>query len=145
MNLQTVIVLLCLLLCAACPAPAVDNPDQPDFRAEVAERFDRLAEHLLKRATTTAQMIAAYQELEQAWDKELNLVYSRLRGTLIPSQKEALKKAQIAWLKYRDLEFALLSELYTQNSHGSSFRVEIASRRGDVIRARVLALLGYLN
>lgn len=50
----------------------------------------------------------AAQDLAEA-NKDLNKVYTELRSRLSDAQKVKLRKAQIAWIKFRDLDCAFES------------------------------------
>jgi uncharacterized protein YecT (DUF1311 family) len=60
------------------------------------------AENCDHASTQVAINACARQEYETA-DKQLNQLYSEYRARLDGSQKKKLKQAQIAWLKFRDL------------------------------------------
>lgn len=55
-----------------------------------------------------------YLEYKKA-DKELNVVYNKLKDKLKPVDKTALINAQKAWLKFRDLNCKFMSK---ENSEG---------------------------
>jgi len=82
------IVLALLFSCAAAPAPA--------------QR--RAAENPCRDPQSQAEMNLCAREKFKAADAELNRVYNRLVSKLADneSQREKLKAAETAWLKYRD-------------------------------------------
>ena len=47
-------------------------------------------------------MVACRQKALEAWDKELNRLYTRLSGLLNTEQKQEFKEAQRNWMTYRD-------------------------------------------
>ncbi|MDR1975996.1 MAG: lysozyme inhibitor LprI family protein [Campylobacteraceae bacterium] len=57
-------------------------------------------------AQTQTELNICTDTLYKNADKELNNIYSSYRATLDKTQKEALKNAQTAWIKYRDLSCA---------------------------------------
>ena len=83
---------LCLLLAALSPVPLVAQSQQ-EMNAEAAEAF------------TIA-------------DKELNAVYAKVLANLDDEAKEHLKKAQRAWVAFRDAE--------------ASFRADAEARGGSM-------------
>ncbi len=52
----------------------------------------------------------------QKTDKELNKLYNQYRATLPPERKEQLKKAQLAWVKFRDLDCQYEMDFYKGGS-----------------------------
>ena len=57
-------------------------------------------------------MVECTDKAYAAWDKELNKNYVELMQTLKPGQKEALRLAELEWIKYRDLDFKLIDSIY---------------------------------
>ena len=55
-----------------------------------------------------------YNEFKKA-DKELNIVYNKLKNKLQPLDKKALKVSQKDWLKFRDSNCNFISK---ENSEG---------------------------
>jgi uncharacterized protein YecT (DUF1311 family) len=66
-----------------------------------------------------------------AWDAELNRAYKALGG----SKNTTLKKAQLAWIKYRDAQKAAFIEEYA-DSEGTIWRIFIASDILDLTKAQ---------
>jgi uncharacterized protein YecT (DUF1311 family) len=58
--------------------------------------------------------------------------------------KKKIKSAQLAWIKYRDSEFELLSAFYAQ-MQGSMFQLFAAGKRVDIIRSRANGLKNYYD
>lgn len=52
---------------------------------------------------TNAEMLEKSSKRFEKIDKELNVVYQKIMKSTAGTQKENIKKAQIAWLKFRDL------------------------------------------
>lgn len=67
--------------------------------------------------TQTEMNICAAEEFKLA-DKELNETYSRVSKGLEPNHKDALLKAQRAWIKYKDLA----CEAYSLQAEGGSMQ-----------------------
>jgi uncharacterized protein YecT (DUF1311 family) len=69
---------------------------------------------------------------EEAWDNQLNITYNQLGG----SSNEPLKKAQQAWIKYRDAQF---DWFYTHfgSKQGSKWDLAISERKITLIRQQV--------
>lgn len=69
-------------------------------------------------ATQLQMSQCAAQELTEA-NKSLNKAYAELRGRLSDAQKVKLRKAQAAWIKFRDLDCAFESSAAEEGSaHG---------------------------
>ena len=77
---------------------------------------------------TQGQMNQTASKAARTADAAMNARYKKLMAVLHPSEKTALKKAQRAWLRYRDAEAEFLSlrsqggtvypMVYTQNVAG---------------------------
>ena len=70
----------------------------------------------------------------QKADKELNRVYSAYRARLDDQQKQLLKDAQVAWLKYRDLSCKFES---ADVSGGSAYSMVLQSCLIEKTKARI--------
>ena len=83
----------------------------------------------------TGCLDTAYTE----WDAELNKFYKLLTGIVDPTQKNALRDAERAWLAYRDKEFALLELLY-KSKEGTMFQPMLMYDKVTVVKKRALEL-----
>lgn len=92
---------------------------------------------------TTAGMIGCTQDAYDAWDKELNSVYKKLMMKLPNNEKAALKKAQVEWIKFRDLEFENIDSIYDLFS-GTMYIPMRLNEKMDLVKRRTLQLGGYL-
>jgi hypothetical protein len=72
-----------------------------DARPITGEMFDALSDAYVSAGNDTTQF-STEQAKAQAYDQELNEVYSALRFVLPKTEFEKVKAAQIAWLKQRD-------------------------------------------
>ena len=68
---------------------------------------------------TTAGYAICSGVMANILDRELNAVWGDLRETLPPSEFEALRQAQRAWLAYREDETRAAAERYSGGSMGS--------------------------
>jgi uncharacterized protein YecT (DUF1311 family) len=75
--------------------------------------------------------LAAAPDTEKGWDAELNRVYGAMMRRLPEPEKKLAKTAQLAWIKFRDAEFARLGD-------GK------ATARADVVRQRAEQLAATL-
>jgi uncharacterized protein YecT (DUF1311 family) len=78
------------------------------------------------------------------WDKELNKNFQALMRKLKPEGKQALKAAQLEWLKCRDAEFKLIDSIYS-TLDGTMYIPMHYGQRMDIVKQRALALDVYLE
>lgn len=83
--------------------------------------------------------VAAYK----AADKELNIVYNDAIKARPAKEKQKLKAAQQAWLKYRDASIAFMVE--TQQETGSYGNIVIAEYQKKLTQKRVQELKATLS
>ena len=89
-------------------------------------------------------MVQCTDQAYAAWDKELNKNYGLLMQNLKPQQKEALKAAQLEWIKQRDLEFKFIDSVYDALQGTMYIPMRIAARM-EVVKHRALELHEYLD
>jgi uncharacterized protein YecT (DUF1311 family) len=114
----------------------------PDDQENKAHLIDKLTDECLAKDQTTAGMVNCFHEACELWDAELNKVYNQLRVQLNPEQKEALKAAQVEWIKYRDLNFAMIESIYG-SLEGTMYTPMKIADRADFIKKRTLELESY--
>ena len=81
------------------------------------------------------QCAAAALERE---DQHLNRVYNQYRTGLQESERQALKQAQLAWIKFRDLDCELAASVYD----GGSMQPMV---HADCLAARTRERIGHLK
>src|SRR4030081_3905031 len=106
--------------------------------------IDKALEACIDKNGSTAGMGEGTDKAYAAWDKELNKNYGELMRTLKPSQKEALRLAQLEWIKYRDLDFKLIDSLY-DTMQGTMYIPMRVDARMEVVKQRAQELKGYLD
>lgn len=78
--------------------------------------IDQTLEQCLAKPTTvsTLDSVDCYQNALKLWDNELNKQYQLLIADkkLSSRFKTALKKSQLAWIKYRDLNLEAINRFY---------------------------------
>ncbi|MBI3883014.1 MAG: DUF1311 domain-containing protein [Sphingobacteriales bacterium] len=78
-------------------------------------------------------------------DSVLNVAYNQLRKTLNPTEKEALKKEQLGWLKKRDTYFKKQENIFQHNiktgEWGSDMYMVTYEEDADFVEARVRELI----
>jgi uncharacterized protein YecT (DUF1311 family) len=90
----------------------------------------------------TLKMRNAQGRAYKRWDTELNMEYLELMARLSADEQAALKKAQRAWLKFREAE----SEFWWTESisgGGTLQPVLVADHSIDLLKARVCWLRQY--
>ena len=89
-------------------------------------------------------MVECTDKAYAAWDKEMNKNYGALMSALKPKQKEALRMAQLNWIRYRDLQFKFIDSVFDTLDGTMYIPMRISSRM-QVIKKRALELKDYLN
>ncbi|NLI78863.1 MAG: DUF1311 domain-containing protein [Candidatus Riflebacteria bacterium] len=133
-------VCLLLLVCWVGPVRGADAPVTPRQHPIDAE-----VERLAGLDPSTAGLLQAYAKGYDLWDKELNRVYRELMAFLAKDGKgkQAVKEAQVAWLAFRDREFAAIDAVYA-HLEGTMYRPMQAYARLEVVKTRTLTLADWL-
>ncbi len=140
------LVLIVLLFSIATISPAkpavtgFDSPAQEPSQHPIDKALDACTE----KNGSTAGMVQCTDAAYAAWDKELNKNYGLLMQNLKPQQKEALRAAQLEWIKQRDLEFKFIDTVYGALQGTMYIPMRIAARM-DVVKHRALELHEYLD
>jgi uncharacterized protein YecT (DUF1311 family) len=106
--------------------------------------IDKALEACIDKNSSTAGMVECTDKAYAAWDKELNKNYGALMLALKPKQKEALRMAQLEWIKYRDLQFRFIDSVFDTLDGTMYIPMRISSRM-EVIKKRTRELKDYLN
>ncbi|MDX6529096.1 MAG: hypothetical protein QOH41_1386 [Blastocatellia bacterium] len=106
--------------------------------------IDKALEACIDKNGSTAGMVECTDKAYAAWDRELNKNYGELMRTLKPAQKEALRLAQLEWIKYRDLDFKLIDSVY-DSMQGTMYIPMRIDARMEVVKKRAQELKGYLE
>lgn len=122
---------------------AIDNPDAPDLLGEFKVKEAPLLEAAENADNGYRDYLINYTNYLKFLDKELNIVYRSLYDKLPNDQQQKLKESQIAWLKYRDLEFSFVEETWTKSDFGSSSSISRGQYKASVVRNRVIQLIHY--
>jgi uncharacterized protein YecT (DUF1311 family) len=119
--------------------PAIAHAQQ-----ETVYPIDKALEACTDKNPSTNGEIQCTARAQEMWDKELNRNYNSLMGQLNPQGKQALKAAQLDWLKYRDTEFKLIDSLYS-NLQGTMYLPMLAWDQMSIVKKRALELKAYLD
>jgi uncharacterized protein YecT (DUF1311 family) len=112
--------------------------------AQSVSPIDKQCDQCQQKDQSTQGQIACLSAAEAAWDAELNKNYKALAKQLDVEGQKTLKAAQVAWIKYRDAEFAVIAAVRS-NLDGSIYGQYAASRRTDIVKSRALELKEYLD
>ena len=85
--------------------------------------------------STTYDIAGCLDQRSKVWDKRLNDAYQALMKISSPVQRTALKKAQLAWLRYRDANCA-----YYETEAGTIRMIDVASCMRDMTQSRAIEL-----
>ncbi|HVS82562.1 MAG TPA: lysozyme inhibitor LprI family protein [Pyrinomonadaceae bacterium] len=106
--------------------------------------IDKALDACTDKNGSTAGMVQCTDQAYAAWDKELNKNYGLLMQNLKAQQKDALKAAQLEWIKQRDLEFKFIDSVYDALEGTMYISMRIAARM-EVVKHRALELHEYLD
>jgi uncharacterized protein YecT (DUF1311 family) len=128
--------LICCLF-FTCLNPAAWAQAEP---GQDAHPLDQAFEACVATDGSTAGMHACNEAFRPKWDAELNRYYALLGG----DKNAALRRTQVAWIAFRDAEFAWIEahygQIYTLSGGGTMWGLLANSSKTDVIRSRVLTL-----
>jgi len=101
-----------------------------------------LSECMAKTNSVTSEMVACLEKAYSQWGAEIDKYYNLLMGILPEKSKIKLKKSQSAWIKFRDLEFEAIPDIYA-GIIGSFQRPTFLEHKVNILRARALQLKDY--
>jgi len=131
--------LFAALALSALPYPSLNSAVSAAESENEKHEIDIFVDKAMDKDPSTAGMIKAMDEGEKLWDAELNKYYKLLSEKLDKESKAALKKAQLAWITFRDAEFAMIADIYSKQE-GTMYRVIAVSLRMEVVKRRALDL-----
>jgi uncharacterized protein YecT (DUF1311 family) len=106
--------------------------------------IDKWVEEQIAKNPSTAGERDAYDQGSQRWDKEMNKIYRERMKQLDNHQQAALKNAQRNWLKFRDAESQVISQII-QKLSGTMWVPVPSARLYKINRQRALELKDYLD
>lgn len=128
-----------ILLLVALFTPALASAQEP-----AVHPIEKALEACIDKNGSTAGMVTCEDRAYAMWDKELNKNYLALTAKLTAGARPALKAAQLEWLKYRDLEFKLIDNVY-ESLQGTMYIPMHMDRKKGVIKSRAEELAHYLE
>jgi uncharacterized protein YecT (DUF1311 family) len=123
------------LLLLATVSLAQKEPDHP---------IDKALEACVEKDGSNAGIIECTGKAYQAWDKELNKNYGALMRKLKPAQKEALKAAQLGWIKQRDVDFKFIDSIFDTLEGTMYISMRIESKT-ELVKGRALQLKSFVD
>jgi len=90
------------------------------------------------KKANTQEIVACHENRYVEADKKLNSVYSAAIKNIDENQKKTLKQSQLAWLKFRDLNFTFVIEM--NKDSGSFANVAISEFKATFVEKRVAEL-----
>lgn len=116
--------------------------------ASGAERLrqdlDTQLERCQQQAVSTLENLQCYEAANTAWDRELNNQYKQLLAGQSLAAQAALKKAQRAWIGYRDSYFQGINHFY-QQQQGTVWGPVAAESKLNVVRDKARDLYRLRN
>jgi uncharacterized protein YecT (DUF1311 family) len=106
--------------------------------------IDKTLEACSNKNPSTAGERDCIEKAGEMWDRELNRAYNELSGKLNPKGRQALKEAQLEWIKYRDTEFKLIDTIHS-TLEGTMYIPMHAFSRMEIVKKRALELQSYLD
>lgn len=103
----------------------------------------QLEREMSASAGITEHMRNAQTRAYEQWDRELNIVYKELMSHLSAEEKDSLRKAQRAWLAFRDAE----TEFFWSESisgGGTLQPIIVSGYSLDLLKARVCQLSHFI-
>ena len=98
----------------------------------------------IEKDLSTAGTMRCTDTAYKQWDRELNKNYQALTSKLKPASRQALKVAQLNWIKYRDMEFRLIDSIY-DTIPGTMYIPMRLDQKMQILRKRSLDLASYLD
>ncbi|WP_165774475.1 lysozyme inhibitor LprI family protein [Herbaspirillum robiniae] len=122
-----------LFLFSACAAGYAQEKTHP---------IDIWLQRAIDKDPSTVGIREATNQARQMWDKELNRSYQHLISRLPANQKEILRTSQRTWLKFRDADGEVISQIIAAQQ-GTMFQMTATSYWMELTRARALQLDDY--
>jgi uncharacterized protein YecT (DUF1311 family) len=91
---------------------------------------------------STAGMRDTINKAREMWEVEMNKVYKRLMSKITQKQQIVLKESQRNWLKFRDTEGKVISEI-TASRDGTMYQLQATDQGMELVRERTLQLISY--
>jgi len=104
--------------------------------------IDVAEERCIAKDSNTAGMSNCAYEARQMWDAELNKYYQLLMKEMNQDQKNRLREAQLAWIKFRDAEFNNIHSFYATRMGTMYLNLESADKLA-IVKQRAVDLRNF--
>lgn len=102
--------------------------------------IDERADRCEANSRSTSDSVKCGDNARASWDVELNKAYKELQKEETPAQKQALTGSEKEWMKFRDLEFNSIDEIYNNQGLGTMARPWSAFAKSDIVKERTIEL-----
>lgn len=124
------------LLCLSLSGPLWPTP----ALAEAEHPLDKALSACIEADPSTLGMHACNDRFRQKWDAELNRYYALLGG----DKNTELRRAQVAWIAFRDAEFKRIEAhyrlIYERSGGGTMWGLLANASKTELVRQRALEL-----
>jgi uncharacterized protein YecT (DUF1311 family) len=110
--------------------------------AQEKHPIDKFEEEEIAKDSTTSGMNIATAKAMEKWDTEMNKYYKLLMSILDKDSKAILKSAQIEWIKFRDLEFRNIANIFGK-IQGTMYTTMHVASKNEIVKRRALDLKEY--
>ena len=113
-------------------------------QAEPKHPIDQELDSCLETNHGTMPRAECYSKAFEAWERDVNTIYAKLKQKLPSSERGSLIKSQTSWEHYRDSEFDFIGALY-KKKRGTGYTSTRIILRIEVVKARALLLESRLR
>lgn len=124
----------------------------PIFSQANASEIDGFNQRMKTFETQVAQrvgkrpgLINAYNNLEDALNKEMDRAFDMVMSRVSPNRRAAMTKAQQQWAEHRATEYVWIDSTHGPVVEQSDEHVKVLQLRNLMMNARVLQLYSYLD
>jgi uncharacterized protein YecT (DUF1311 family) len=117
--------------------------------AQIDNTVDKELNKCMDDNPSTQGMLECIDKAYEKWEGELYKYYRSLMEILDDTSKTSLQEEQRKWIEFRDIEFGILSRIYSKKE-GTMFlpmqaldKMEIVKRRANDLKDYYELLTGY--
>lgn len=120
----------------------IDSLSQVVRQLHAQDPIERRLQSCLDKSEnfSKAGMRGCVADAMDAWEAEMTAVYEALMGGLSPVGRDALHKAQQAWLEYREAAHQQFGQFYYEEKQGTMYHVSASLHIKDLVMQRVIEL-----
>ena len=98
-----------------------------------------------QRVNKRPGLINAYNNLEDALNKEMDRAFEMVMSRISPKRRAAMTKAQQQWAEHRATEYVWIDSTHGPVVEQSDEHVKVLQLRNLMMNARVLQLYSYID